>query len=76
MQTTLEPKLALLRRILPYLQLGDNQRYLVGRLRKLADQETYIYSAGGDVVDPQGHTIHYTKDLPKDVEVTGKVPAP
>jgi hypothetical protein len=65
----MEPKLALLRRILPYLQLGDNQRYLVGRLRKLAEQETYIYCAGGDVVDAQGHVIHYAKDLPKDVEV-------
>lgn len=56
-------------RVVPYLRLGDNQRYLVGRLRKLAQQETYTFRSGGDVVDPQGHVIAYTKDMPTDAEV-------
>lgn len=61
----------LLGRVIPYLRLDDNQRYLVGRIRALARQSGYHWSGGGEAIDENHNRldIAYKSDMPTDAEV-------
>lgn len=59
----------LLSRVIPYLRLDDNQRYLVARIRHLATHGGYRWKGGGTVEDALKQRIEYKDDMPTDAEV-------